>query len=265
MQFNNKIFNKWEVNANKELPWFSSDTEERYSNNLKDKNTYIQLRNNDWVHKTFTYKFNSNGFRCEEFTDTDSIMFLGCSVTQGIGLPVDTIFPTIIANELGLRCINLGIEGTSADTGFRLAQIWLEKLRPKICVPAFFFHTRLELLTPESALNFTGQWSMIGADKLDSFYRNYYIQFYEKWFLQPENALLNIDKNLLAIEKMCNNLNIKFIDGVKTYNTAANPEKKNHIIKDVFHREPTRARDLIHPGVKFHRRIADSIINKVNS
>lgn len=256
MNFNNKKFNKWSDDANKELNWYSSDTEQRYRDNLK-KNHQLLL-NNNWTDNSFTYKFNSSGFRCEEFTDTDSILFLGCSFTQGIGLPVESIFPTIVAKNLNLKCYNLAVHGTSADTAFRLASIYLEKLKPKICVPVLIFEHRLELLQPDTAFYFTGQWSMVGSDKLDVNYRKYYIEFYEKWIIQPENAELNYLKNILAINQLCNQLNIKFYDCRDVY---VNDELVS--IKDYYQQEPTLARDLIHPGVGMHDKIAHTILSQL--
>lgn len=254
MNFNNKVFNKWNDVANKELQWYSSDTEQRYQDNLKSN--YNVLLKNNWIDNSFTYKFNSNGFRCKEFTDTDSIMFLGCSFTQGIGLPVDDIFPNLVAKSLNLNCLNLAVHGTSADTAFRLASIYLEKIKPKICIPVLLFEHRLELLQPDTAHYFTGQWSMTGPDKLDSNYRKYYIEFYEKWMIQPENASLNFNKNLLAIQQLCHNQNIKFYKCDSFIDNG-----KRLTITDNYHTEPTKARDLIHPGVGLHRKIADTILN----
>jgi hypothetical protein len=108
------------------------DTEQLYHKNLRDN--YEELEKYGWIDRTILYKFNSLGFRCEEFTDDPSIMFLGCSHTQGIGLPIESIWPTIVSNELNLKCVNLGQAGCSSDTAFRLLHGYIDKINPKIVV-----------------------------------------------------------------------------------------------------------------------------------
>lgn len=244
MNFTTRLLNPWSDVANKELSWYSSDSNQRYQENLK--NNYDQLLKFNWVDNSFTYKFNSFGFRCEEFVDTDYIMFLGCSVTQGIGLPNESIFPNLVANQLKLRCANLAVHGTSADTAFRLAETWIDKIKPKIVISVLLFDHRMELHLPNGTQNFTGQWSMVGNNKLDSTYRKNYIEFYEKWILRPENAFLNYNTNVLALEKLCNIKSIKF----KNYDSFG---------IDVVN-APTKARDLIHPGLEYHTNARDIIL-----
>ena len=89
----NRLFNNWQNFANKELLFFSTDTEKLFEYNIKNHND--QMCEFGWDSAKFTYKFNSEGFRSEEFK-SDSILFLGCSITQGIGMPIDDIFPMLV-------------------------------------------------------------------------------------------------------------------------------------------------------------------------
>lgn len=51
-----------------------------------------------------TYNFNKDGFRCDDFTSTHvpgkHILFGGCSQTEGVGSPLDTIWPKMIHDQL---------------------------------------------------------------------------------------------------------------------------------------------------------------------
>lgn len=250
MNFVKPTFNTWLNVANQELLWYSSDSEQRYQNNFK--NNYNDLLKFNWIDNSFTYKFNSYGFRCEEFLDTDSIMFLGCSVTQGIGLPSTDIFPNLVAQKVNLSCYNLAVHGTSADTAFRLAISYVDKLKPKIIISVLLFDHRMELLVPEGAQHFTGQWSMIGNTKLDSTYRKNYIEFYEKWMVKPENAFLNYQTNVLALKKYCATKNIKYLN---YDNSSFGVDVTSY---------PTKARDLIHPGKEFHNHVCNIIIQDLS-
>lgn len=249
MNFLKRMFNSWSDVANKELNWYSSDNEQRYQDNLKKH--YNDLLKFNWIDNSFTYKFNKYGFRCEEFVDTDNIMFLGCSVTQGIGLPNELIFPNLVAKETKLRCANLAVHGTSADTAFRLATSFADKIKPKIIISVLLFDHRLELLLPDGVQHFTGQWSMVGNTKLDSTYRKNYIEFYEKWMMKPENAFLNYNTNVLALKKYCNTKNIKYI----------NYDSNSFGIDATAY--PTKARDLIHPGIEYHQIAANKILKDI--
>jgi hypothetical protein len=238
MNFNDPMFCQWAKLSNVCLNWYGMDSEEHYQKNLKSN--YDKLLKNDWIGSSFTYKFNSAGFRCNEFTDADSIMFLGCSVTLGTGLPVESTFPELLSKQLNLQCINLGVSGSSADTGFRLAQIYLKTLKPKIVVTTFLFPERTELLTLSGDIHFN--------PKSYNKNRKYYIEYYEKWLECSETAQLQLTKNTLAIHKMCDDLNIKFINN---NNFVLHPSCVG------------KARDLMHPGRDYHQQLSNSILNQL--
>ena len=61
--------------ANQEINWLPMDTKQLYKHNLKQNAQELA----PWIDNPFTYKFNSKGFRCEEFDTTDNVVFLGCS------------------------------------------------------------------------------------------------------------------------------------------------------------------------------------------
>ena len=118
--------------ASRSLNWLPMDSEELYLNNLKNPAQYELLKTHNWIDSNFTYKFNANGFRCNEFTSDPTIMFIGCSHTIGIGLPEDNTWPSIVSKKLNMACANLGQGGGSADTAFRLCHGWIDQIKPKI-------------------------------------------------------------------------------------------------------------------------------------
>lgn len=243
MNINNDDYCSWKQLANQTLHWFQTDSEEQYQQNLINKPE--KLRKWGWIDCSFTYKFNSHGFRCEEFTDTDSIMFLGCSVTLGVGLPLDSIYPTLLSKELNLTCYNLGVGGSSADTAFRLALIYLEKIRPKILVGTFLFPDRTELLTHFGTMPFNP--TMLDLKNLNKQNRQYTLDYYSKWVEVPENAYLNHTKNNLAIAKLCDQYNIKYVS------------QTTQPIVDFLN----QARDLMHPGTEFHQKLFLKLLSKI--
>jgi hypothetical protein len=228
------------------LDWVSMDTKELYEKNLKEK--YELLKLNNWIDNSFTYKFNSHGFRCKEFTDDPTIMFLGCSNTCGIGLPVESIWPELVAKQLNMHCANLGIGGGSHDTAFRLCHGWIDIIKPQIVILLDPPGIRLELIydvnSHEKSVIMSPSWTNYeGPNKNQIF-------FLRKWCIDDNNAYFNRLKNTLAIENLCISKNIKFINfTINEYHECA--ENNDW------------ARDLKHRGVKAHQKFSKYVLTKI--
>ena len=222
--------------ANQELDWLTQDTKERFESNYKDDQNRKKLEKLGWIDNKFRYKFNSNGFRCNEFTTRNSIVFLGCSFTLGIGLPVDNTFASILSTRLGLDCYNLSMGGGSCDTAFRMARYWIHFIKPKIVISMATFKERYEIKIKDNFLN-RGAWV---SDQPDN--------NFVKWASEEDNMILNKQKNLLAIECICLHEKVKFIN--------------LGIHKDFINYNDSSARDLAHPGIESNRLTAEHILNK---
>ena len=76
MNINNpKFLNAYYRQRNQTWQWLNSDSQETFEINLK-KN-YNLLKSNGWLDKTVTYKLNKNGFRSDDFSYEENIVFLG--------------------------------------------------------------------------------------------------------------------------------------------------------------------------------------------
>jgi hypothetical protein len=221
--------------ANKKLLWLPTDTKERYDQNLKDN--YNLLDQFGWVDSTISYQFNSLGFRSEEFTKSDNAVFLGCSHTVGVGLPLENTWPYYVSQALNLKCYNLGIGGGSLDLAFRLSYYLLKELQPKFVFLLCPGRFRMELFEGNDLISFLPANSD-GHKKLNYFYKCYLENDY--------NHFLNQQKNILAIKTLCNDLNIKFI-------YINDPE--------IDQNKTDLARDLMHKGPKSHFNLAQRFLN----
>jgi len=82
---------------------------------------------------TVTYSYNSNFFRCEEFTESPSrphILFAGCSQTEGIGGNLDTVWPTILLNQSNIedkKLYNLARSGWGWQMIIYNLSVYIEK------------------------------------------------------------------------------------------------------------------------------------------
>jgi hypothetical protein len=228
--FKSPFFNQ----ANQEVSWFRMDSKERYQKNLKTKKTLLEKYN--WIDQKFTYRFNSDGFRCENFEEEKNcIVFLGCSHTMGTGLPIETVWTTLVAKKLGLTCYNLGIGGGSNDTAFRLGYHYIPKLKPKIVVMLSPSYDRFEMFDKTQGLIQYGPW------KVDLFYK--------KWSLCTENSILNKLKNKLALNYICNLASVKFLYiNINEYNNQDND----------------LARDLAHYGINSHKKFSEHVLRMLD-
>jgi len=176
------------------------DSEERYEENLKNYISKLRLQKFNWIDSTFTYKFNSHGFRCDEFTEDPGVMFLGCSHTCGIGLPIENTWAYLVSQQLNLKMINLGIGGSGLDTAFRLANHYIPQLKPKVLIHLQSHQARFSLVTKNTIYEF-----------LPSIYPKEFEKFYFEWINYKENLILHELKHNLAIETLCNKNNIKYL------------------------------------------------------
>ena len=236
---------KYTQYATQTLDWLPMDTEDLYKSNLK--NRYNDLEFHGWINNPFTYKFNSNGFRCGEFTQNPSILFLGCSFTLGVGVPVEQTWPELVSQQLSMQCANLGQGGSSADTAFRLCQGWIDKIHPKILVFARPPGGRIELIVNGWAQDLSPAW-------LEWSWCNYYSNYLKDWGTDDDNTNLNQLKNKLAIRMLCQDRGIKYIE-IDPHALAS----KINIL------QLTLGRDLTHPGIGYHKRVSEIVLQLISS
>jgi len=110
--------------------WFHSDNPE----------TYAARGNKEFGLDDIFYCFNSLGYRTKEFAEIDhgafKIMLLGCSVTLGVGLPIEVTYGEFLAQlirdkyHIPVEVINLGMGARSVDFITRVLFQSLPVLRP---------------------------------------------------------------------------------------------------------------------------------------
>lgn len=224
--------------ANQKLEWFGEDNQENF---LKHR-TDARLASSGWLDKTIEYKFNSQGYRTDEFDhDIPCICVFGCSVTMGSAMRSQDLYSIHIGDGLKLQTYNFGIAGGSDSTSVRLALTWLPKMNVKLVIYQQSFPERVEVICNEVYPRIYGVNAMLGGDTFkDSG------EFIRHWSINDINGELLAIKNKLAIEKLCDTLNIKLI---------------SLHINEFFQHTSDWARDLKHPGATSHKLIAEKILN----
>lgn len=223
-----------------------TDTEDLYHSNLylPEKRKLLQL--NNWTADNISYKENSEGFRSSEFVE-GGILCLGCSLTLGLGLDEDNIWPNILGQALGIPVNNLGLPAFSNDGCFRLADHYITTLKPRMVFMLTPSKNRFEIKIDE------GYRSLIPAylyPNMQKYHKERgiedYIPFLKNWVANNENFELNFKKNVLAIKSLCGE--------VPFFHQTAEETRELTIEGDL-------ARDLVHPGRKWQHIIASKFID----
>jgi len=236
----------YEKLAGKETRWIPGDDKTKYNDNMKKNLHLMQLNGWDGARGELTYKINSDGFRADEFSNEPSVMFLGCSMTMGVGIELENTWAQMIAKDLGLKNHNLGTGGSNNDAAFRLFNHWHRRYKPELVVyysppPVrleIFYTNRLHIV---NLLPNSGDWV---NDRV-----------YQMWISTDINAQLNQQKNLLAVEYLCKQSNIPLVwlDNPQMFNL----EDESEFISKEF------GRDLLHPGNSWHRKMHKRIMSMI--
>ena len=61
------------------------------------------------------YKYNSHGYRSQEFIKNPDVLVAGCSFTFGMGCPENLSWPSLLSKDLNLKMVNIGYPGASVQ------------------------------------------------------------------------------------------------------------------------------------------------------
>lgn len=236
--------------ANQHLDWLPTDTQETFNKMMQDPEHRQYFHDRGWDQPgAISYKINSHGFRCEEFSGGPYLLALGCSFTFGTGLPVEYIWPSIVGKELGLKVANISWGGHGSDSCFRLGEYWIPELKPNLVVMLTPPAERFELLLDFDLVKHLQPLPIevfMPTGSTDFFKNDNYVKH---WFLNSENARLAKRRNELAVKQLCseNNIECIILDAHKEFSKTRE--------------EVGYARDYMHAGLEGHRMVAEKIIN----
>ena len=236
----------------KTVKWSGTDKEEVFYEHMKDPNTRQQLEELGYDENSIEYSYNEYGFRCDTFPDhNNTIMFLGCSYTEGVGIRYEDLYANKVAKELGLECINLGVGGSGNDSSLRRASYWIPKLQPKIVVHQGTHRDRVEFPFRDEYWLMAGYQGPDWTKDFPNFTRRDNLYFRESY----RNAITHsihldflYDKNVYAIKGICNTFGSQYFHF--------------DFLKFQFDNYEY-ARDLGHPGARAHQELTDYVIQLI--
>lgn len=231
--------NYWELSGTLDLGTYPRNQEMQFSlSDLDNEQHFKNIQGTQhqghpqWTADSFTYKYNSYGFRSREF-DLDEInpiiLTLGCSHTVGVGVPQYENW----AEQFGSTYFpdhsvwNAGLGGASADTVARLAVNMIPIIKPVIVAVMWPSLHRFE--TYENGVVFNGAWNM----KEDN------LQYEDNTVYNNQTK----NKTILQLLQQIYQFKLLSIDWDDTG-------------QDVYNTVWTRARDGAHFGIDWHKQIA---------
>lgn len=224
--------------------WFGSDRPENY---VPEGNLYGPT--------DIEYKFNKNGFRCDEF-DIDSnvrIVFVGCSITEGIGVPYQDGWAyhmiESIRKDTGLEIPywNLAMGGCGLDAITRAYYHYHDMLKPHI-VFGFLPGYRREIFMPDINSNIP-----VFTTPLDNMLPKYDI------LLDPRTIHYETEKNLAMLDLMLKKHDTMMIWSGWGYEHYPKNFQHPH---DMIIFWDTKGRDSMHPGPDSHQQFANGIYSR---
>jgi hypothetical protein len=169
--------------------WLSLDSEENYV-----------TAGNAYAPEDVSYVFNQHGYRCDEF-DTElkfdlKILFLGCSVTMGEGLPLDEVYAHRIVTHLrslGLKVPywNAALPGRSVDHAARMLTCMAPVLRPDIVLAYLPDLHRREIFA----------YAKDGTNHLLNYYANYSNPDFRRYQIAAMTMVFSRPNDLLFARK----------------------------------------------------------------
>jgi len=270
-----------DLRKNKTKQWLPADSEERYKEHQADGTI-------NYTRDEFDYKFNSDGFRCDNFTEHSDlpILFLGCSYTQGVGLPIETTWPKLILNKIrqlhpdkNIPHWSLAIGGTGIDTmAFELARR-IDTLKPKYIFYHLGFYIRRDYCNEAYQIS---HWAPTSADLDDPMSKLFtsdefaIYQFYRSLTIIDLAARLQnskififdtIDMPLHIIKQIFDDFpNITYIRTKFPKGNLTPEYVKNELTQEEFNHfktRPTYARDNMHPGELWQFMLAKDVWNNI--
>lgn len=235
------------------------------------------LMHNEYVDQDFDsndnvrYYLNSYGFRCEEFSDTDCIAYIGCSHTFGTGVNQDEIWPELVSNKLNMRSANIGIPAVGLDYFNLYMNLFFKSeiqnckaivvMLPPSIRSSFFYNwqegngttygTGIGQLEWMDGLKHFSTEDIDNAPKMSRQFENCHEQVLQHTLLNIENCFDRDLTCLSTIQRVADDLNIPCLVYSSVYFT--NERIRLNLPLDF-------GRDCSHAGRKAHASMAEQIV-----
>lgn len=226
--------------------WYAfGDTQQQWQSHCEHQKSRELLERLGWMDpESIVYDINPYGFRSTDLIADIDLAVFGDSYTFGVGLPQQRLWHSIVGQHMQFHVANFGVAGAAARTCFRLAQYWLPRMRPRHAIFVMPHSTRLEVAEQASDGFMTTPYLVSG---------HYHDEFLRKWWSTDFNADLEGQIIQRALQNLCQDLGVR----CRFFNIES--------FEQLYLDPHDRARDLRHGGVAFQHKVAQHIVQDIES
>ena len=275
IQFNSSFWGGEEKKNGRAIyKWCGTDSNKFFEHNLKTKEAKLLQ---PYVDTPVTYDVNRQKFRTSYEIDKPIkdkvIVTLGCSMTFGVGMYNNLIWPSIIEQSTEYKVLNLGLPGMGVEHSYIALSRAIEegwKIDKVLHFhPIFGRYVSLSDNKDGTFINVIAA----NSDYEDNAKFVYKWEYWRDWVTKEGHIFYDHKRAIDAITGVCmtNDINYYYINS-QPYSRYY--KRKNYDL-DKLDSIPTKmimetakgdqiARDLIHPSKFQHRTIANSFINLMN-
>jgi len=245
----------------------------------------------NYINKNFGYTFNNFGYRCDNFSNENEykILTIGCSISFGVGLPIEETYANILCNKLSIKYgkkisnYNLSANGAGSDYISRILLQTIDILQPNFVIILFPEFSRLEHYCENS------RYENVSASGILNGYSESVKHIYAELITNNSHMFFNFVKNFYLINETLKNRKIDFywnnwssdflnglsdknyINELTQYISLTNTDISQEFIKDFltkmysesWENKIYKARDWIHTGKNFHEYFANYLYEKI--
>jgi len=212
------------------------------------KNAKTQGPNWEYLNLKFNYIRNSFGHRCVDFSELNQNNYIlcgGCSLIEGIGIPVENRFSDIVSTALNCDMYNLGLGGTGNDAIFYNLVTWFTKIKnkPKLVIINWGPAHRMFTINDEKIIAYGISDNSIKDFILSGDAINY--------FQSKSDMLKELIRKIIDVPI----IEIPWFDD----------DNSKYPINNILNlpQEIDFARNLMHPGIKTNKLYADLILDHI--
>lgn len=209
-----------------------------------------------------SYTINQRGFRYTEPTTDNVLVASGCSMTFGTGMPQDQLYCELVAKELNMECVNVGLPGTGPDIQI-INAIWaVETYKPKYLLFYMSHPNRRFLATERGFMNWVPHHNM-DEYTLTKIEQKIFILMDEKYnYTRP----LSLIWQMYPLIQLCKKQNVNLL--FRCWDKEAQQIFEfSEVFKDVKFLpdlpQLDKARDNEHAGLSSHRLFCERILNVI--
>lgn len=239
--------------------WLNEHEKEEYFRNKSQVDEFYHSAN-------VSYTYNSLGYRTKEFTELNEKFFIamGCSHTEGTGLPEDNIWCNVLSRTMDLDVLNLGAAGQGLQFILYNSYLYIHNNLPRpefviIQHPERARKVHAEILEHDNHLNICVRVK----DHIDRYTE---IEAFENFDI---STLFQTSMHTNIVTLLWNSV------GVPVYHWTFSTDGEEpladfdvlEIPRDIdiehYNYELDFARDLTHHGIKNHSCIANIVHNEI--